>query len=104
MTATTENSAMPHAPIPDSLHPSSNGKTIAAQAVAADIETGCVRVDLGDGHRWYDTRPMLDPREHAPDVVEMSHQALQWAEAEGVVQRHPEQRHLARITAPAQGL
>jgi hypothetical protein len=73
------------------------GLSIANRAVVADIETECVAVDLGDGHRWYDTRPMLDPREHAPDVIDMASEALQWAESSALVQRHSEQRHLVRI-------
>ena len=76
---------------------------LANRAVVSDIETECVRVDLGDGAHWYDTRPMLDPREHCYDVIDMAQQALRYAEAANLVQRHEEQRYLVRIVAPVAG-
>lgn len=75
---------------------------LAAQAVVCDIESNCLHVDLGDGQRWYDTRPMLDPREQPDDVIEMTTQALQWADRHAVITRHPAQPWLVRVTAQAQ--
>ncbi len=72
---------------------------IANRAVISDIETEGVRVDLGDGQRWYDTRPMLDPRERCPDSIEMATQALDYAEKSGLVHRHADQRFLLRLPA-----
>ena len=71
---------------------------IANRAVIADIETEGVRVDLGDGLRWYDTRPMFDPREHADEVIEMLRQAIAYAEAAGIAWRSADTPHLVCLT------
>jgi len=75
---------------------------MAAKFVVADIETNCVHVTLPDGTGWYDTRPLLDPREHCDDAVEMASQALQWAEGHAVITRHAAQPWLVCVTAQAQ--
>jgi len=71
--------------------------SLAALAVISDIESEAVRVHLPEPGRWYDTRPMLDPREHAPEIVDMATQALDYALQQGLVHRHSQQQHLVRI-------
>lgn len=69
---------------------------IANDAVLADVETNCPRVDLGDGGTWRDTRPMLDPREHAPQITDMARLALDYALRAHIIRRHPQHPHLVR--------
>lgn len=71
-------------------------KIIANRNVMADIEENCPRVNLGDGGTWRDTRPMLDHREHAPEVIDMASQALDYATSSGLLARHPMQTYLVR--------
>lgn len=78
------------------------GLAIANAAVLADIETGGVRVWPAAAPypgRWFDTRPMVDEREHAPHVVDMARRALAYALEAGLVQAHPLHRHLVCIPA-----
>jgi hypothetical protein len=57
---------------------------IADRAVLMDIESEAIRV--GDSHdRCYDVRPMLDPREHSPESVDMFSEALAYAITRGLV-------------------
>jgi len=74
------------------------GFVLANRAVVETIESECIRVTMPTPGRWYDTRPMLDPHEHAPDVVDMATQALQYALDAGLAHRHPYEPHLVRVT------
>lgn len=69
---------------------------IARAAVIADIESECVAETVG-AQRWWDTRPMLDAREHAPAVVDMARESLQYALDTAIVTGHPTVAHLVRI-------
>jgi hypothetical protein len=69
---------------------------LANRAVISDIETGAVACQLA-GVRWYDTRPMLDEREHDSVVVDMAGQAIGYALASRLVIQHPDMPHLVRI-------
>jgi len=71
---------------------------IANQAVVADIQCNAAHTKL-DGQVWWDTRPMLDPREHAPQELDMALQALDYAVLAGVAYRHQDRPYLLRITA-----
>lgn len=62
---------------------------IANRAVLADITNESTRVDLGDGHRWYDIRPMLDNREHSGPSIDMAGEAIAYALDCRLVTRHP---------------
>jgi hypothetical protein len=73
------------------------GLAIANAAVISDIETEAVRVHIALPGRWYDTRPMLDPREHCGPVIDMAAQSLAYAEASGLIHRHAHERHLVCI-------
>jgi hypothetical protein len=73
--------------------------TIANRAAVADIESECATVHLDDGHRWLDTRPMLDPNEHCNQAIDMAADTLAYAEESGLIRRHAQQRHLVRITS-----
>jgi hypothetical protein len=70
---------------------------IARQAVVADIECNANRTKL-DEAVWWDTRPMLDPREHAPESLDMALQALDFAVLSGLAVRHQDKPYLLRIT------
>jgi hypothetical protein len=71
---------------------------IADRAVVCDIESeGHLQTDE-HGRRWYDTRPMLDPREQPSDFIEMAKQALSYALDRGLVFPHPAHVYLVRIT------
>lgn len=72
------------------------GFRLANRAVVSDIESEGYAVDI-DGVRWWDIRPMFDVREHSPEVVDMSSEAMAYALASGLVQRHATQAHLVRI-------
>lgn len=72
----------------------------ANRCIVADIESECVRLQLSDQPgTWHDTRPMVDPREHSPEVIDQSAEALSLAETTGLIVRHPVQRYLVRIVA-----
>jgi hypothetical protein len=64
----------------------------------ADVECYGVRVHLPEPGRWYDTRPMLDPREHSGPVLDMHAELLQFGQDTGALVRHPSQPHLLRAT------
>lgn len=75
------------------------GLHIGNRAVIETVESEGVRVDLPEGGRWYDVRPMLDPREHSPQVIDMAVEAISYGEAMGLLHRHASQRYLVRILA-----
>jgi hypothetical protein len=79
------------------------GLAIGNQAVIETVECEAVRVQLPEPGRWYDTRPMLDPREHAPQVIDMAAEALSYGETAGLLRRHTAHRHLVCIVPEAQG-
>lgn len=66
---------------------------IANRAVVSDIESECVALEGG----WWDVRPMLDPREHSPEVVDMVREAIDYALASQLAVRHPQHAHLLRL-------
>lgn len=71
---------------------------LADRACIADIECEAVIwEDHEHGRCWYDTRPMLDEREHSSDFVEMNRQALAYAQQRGLISPHPQHAHLVRI-------
>lgn len=70
---------------------------IADRAVVADITDACLSQRMTDA-TWWDVRPMLDPREHSMECVDMATEALDYAQMRGLVARHPELKHLVRIT------
>jgi hypothetical protein len=76
--------------------------TLADRAVVSDIEAEAAPQTDEHGRKWYDTRPMLDPRELPDDFVEMNRQALEYAHQRGLVSPHPQHAHLVRITKAVQ--
>ncbi len=70
------------------------GLAIGNQAVIDTVRTEAVRVNLPEPGDWFDTRPMLDPREHAPENINSAAEALSYGESAGLLRRHPVQRHL----------
>lgn len=71
---------------------------LAHQAVVADIECNAVAVHL-DGLRWWDVRPMTDPRENPPEFIDMATDALAHADCWKLIKRHPERPYLVRVNA-----
>lgn len=49
---------------------------------------------------WIDTRPLLDEREHSPEVIDIWTEVLAYADWRGLVQHHPSQRHMVRLVRP----
>lgn len=72
---------------------------LADRYAVSDIETQAVSLRGPDGTRWYDTRVMLDPREHEPRSLDMAQDAIEYAIERELATRHPEQPHLLRITS-----
>lgn len=70
---------------------------LANQLATADIECHGHLVATDDPGKWYDTRPMLDPREHAPEALELMAKALAFALASGAARRHSTLPHLVRV-------
>ena len=60
---------------------------IANESVVCTIESNGNRVEMGDGLRWYDTRPMLDEREHSPEIIAWHQRDLAYAEAAEIITR-----------------
>lgn len=74
---------------------------IANQAVVADIETTCPALRSPCGRfSWYDTRPMLDEREHCAAVVDMAREAITYGVDTGLLVRHDEHPHWVRVARP----
>lgn len=79
------------------------GVAIADRAVVADIEalppeptaSGAIINDTTIA--WRDTRAMLSPHEHAPQVIDMVRLALAYGTARRLLAWHPTQPHLVRI-------
>lgn len=69
---------------------------IADAAVVADIETAAVPT-LVDGQRWLDLRPMRDPREHCPEVLDQHEFAIEYALQRGLLEQRASAPHLVRI-------
>jgi len=99
MTFGADQALLPSAPFkpdPPLLAPDeqrSLATAIAERAVVADIESEGVRVHL-DGRTWWDTRPMTDPREHAPEVIGMADEAIRYAVGSGLASVHSNQPYL----------
>lgn len=61
---------------------------IAERAVVSDIECeGILHRDVGP--RVYDVRPLLDEREHSPELIDQAREALGWALARRVIEIVP---------------
>lgn len=76
---------------------------IADEAVIETIETYCCPSECRDDvhqQRLWDTRPMLDPREHCPEILDMLQLHLDYAEIRGLVRRS-KHWHLVQIVRRA---
>jgi hypothetical protein len=72
---------------------------IAARAVVADIESEGIRIGP-PSDRCYDVRPMLDEREHSPELIDQAREAIAFALAMRLVEQDdPSQPNLLRIVA-----
>lgn len=79
----------PYEPCPyDSIIAGSLAFKIADRAAVSDIEMYGTRCGQDNQARpLYDTRPMLDPREHSDDCVEMARQTIAYAASRGLVRQ-----------------
>jgi hypothetical protein len=94
LTTTTQSTADAVAHLRRALH-------IANQAVVADVETNCPALRSPCGRlTWYDVRPMLDEREHAPQVVDMAREAITYGIDAGLLVRQEEHPHWVRVARP----
>ena len=93
-----------NAPIPAALLPIAQhlerAMRIANAAVVADIESNCPALRSPCGTTWYDTRPMLDQREHSSEVVDMAALAIQYGVEAGLLLRHAEHPYWLRVARP----
>lgn len=69
---------------------------IANACVLDDVRSEAWAIEI-DGTRWWDTRPMVDHREHAAESVDRMRLALDYALSVGLIQMHPQLPHLVRI-------
>ena len=79
------------------------GLAIGNAAVISTLECEGVREHLAEPGRWYDTRPMVDPREHDSPVIDMAAEAISYGEAAGLLRRHSVLRHLVCIVGDVPG-
>ena len=70
-------------------------RSIADACVICDIECHSYRDDAG----WWDTRPMLDEREHCSQSLDMARETLAYADQRGLIVRHSGAPHLVGIVA-----
>lgn len=62
------------------------------------LELECQPMVTIDGQRgWVDTRPLLDEREHSPELIDIWREVLAYADWRGLMERHPGQPHMARL-------
>ncbi len=91
-----------HVPVPQHLYAQlQRAVRIANEAVVCDIESNAypIRSDCGTV-TWYDTQPMLDPREHGPEIIDMVSEAIQYGVESGLLIRHQQQPHWLRVARP----
>ncbi len=69
---------------------------IADRAAVTEIECECAAETIA-GVKWYDTGPMLDPNEHAPQSIDIARELLDYAIERRLVIRHPHEAHLVRV-------
>lgn len=69
---------------------------IADDEARSSIESNAHMADAP----WWDVRPMLDPREHAPQVIDLHKVHLQYARLRGLVEVHPDTPHYVRLVRP----
>jgi hypothetical protein len=77
------------------------GLQLANAAVTQCVQQECHPVML-DGQAWYDTRPMLDPRERSLESLDYCGLVLEHAETAGLLHRHPTQRYMVRLALSPQ--
>ena len=73
--------------------------TLAHEFAASLIKCEGVPTALDDDSmlRWYDTRPMLDLREHSPTYVDINAEAINFALQVGLAAQHPQRPYLLRL-------
>lgn len=72
--------------------------TLAAAVVRSDIESFGIKERIAS-LTWWDTRPMVDLREHSPHMVDMANLAIGYAISTGIAFPHPQRPYLLRLSA-----
>lgn len=67
--------------------------------IVSDVEcNGCRVHSHGQPEeRWYDVRPMLDPREHSEEFIDMAQLGIEQGIARGVIRRDAQHAHLLQV-------
>ena len=85
---------------PDAAEYSDMARKLAGMYLQSDVETNCpVAIRSQDGAVWRDTRPMLDPREHCPQLLDINRAIINYGLAVGMLAAHPHTPHLVRVIA-----
>ena len=72
----------------------------ADRYVLTELE-GQPRITVDGQRGWIDTRPLLDEREHSPEIIDIWTEVLAYAVWRGLLQRHHAQPHMARLVLGA---
>lgn len=75
---------------------------LADRWAVVDVER-CDFTTGPDGTRWYDLRHLLNPHEHPAEHIDWHRESVQWLLSRGLLVRHPETPHLARLVPRATG-
>ena len=71
-------------------------RAIADAAAVTEIESNAALVQLGE-QRWYDIRPMLDPKQHPAEFLDVHVDHIAYAIQRGLVTRSATAPHLVRM-------
>lgn len=82
------------------LHTQALERRIAGASVINLVTSECVTQKVR-GVIYYDTRPMVDPREHSPANVDWHAEVLAYGLAVGILQRDTTDHHLVRFIREA---
>lgn len=69
---------------------------IADDEAQSSVECNAYRANAP----WWDVRPMLDPNEHAPAVIDLHRVHLDYARLRGLLEVNPDVKHLVRLVRP----
>jgi hypothetical protein len=69
---------------------------IADDEARASIECNALQAEAP----WWDVQPMLDPNEHAMPVIDLHRVHLDYARLRGLIEVHPDVKHLVRLVRP----
>lgn len=71
---------------------------LATAFVVSDVECHGNRVEI-DGATWWDIRPMVDPNEYPPAMIDQAQMAIDFGLGSGALLAHPTQPLHVQVTA-----